>query len=227
MRQVLGWTTKLIRGMEPAQLTPGAAEPLPGSPEWWDARYASGEIPWDTGIVPPEVVRLVEGGAWSGDWALDLGCGRGTSTRYLARHGLRVVGVDLSLRALGDARRLAARQPPGQPAYFCAGSVADLGFLAVAARLALDVGCFHSLPGDLRAAYVHSLAARLVSGAVLLLYALDPRPEEGLAGPPGLAPGGLVLFAPYFTLRWVQHGLDRERPSAWYLLQRTNLAVQG
>jgi SAM-dependent methyltransferase len=199
-----------------------ARQPEPLSPAWWDARYESGEIPWDSGIVPPEVEQLIGSGAWSGGWALDLGCGRGTSSRYLARHGFRVIGVDLSLTALGDARRLAVRA--GQIVYFCAASVADLAFLDVEAVLAVDVGCFHSLPQDLRPSYVTSLAERLLPGAAFLIYALDPQPDAP-SGPPGLASADLTMFARYFVLCWAQHGLDRDRPSAWYLLQRTNVAL--
>jgi len=172
--------------------------------------------------VPPEVEQLIASDTWSGGWALDLGCGRGTSSRYLARHGFRVIGVDLSLTALSGARRLAVQD--GQTICFCTASVADLAFLAVEAGLALDVGCFHSLPQHLRRAYARSLAGRLLPGAAFLMYALDPQPDAP-SGSPGLAPAGLTLFAPYFTLCWAQHGRDRDRTSAWYLLQRTNLAV--
>ena len=31
-------------------------EPERGSAAWWEDRYRSGDIPWDTGVVPPEVV---------------------------------------------------------------------------------------------------------------------------------------------------------------------------
>ena len=62
-------------------------EPERGSAAWWDARYRSGDIPWDTGIVPPEVVALVESGEPQPGWALDLGCGSGVTSRYLAHTG--------------------------------------------------------------------------------------------------------------------------------------------
>ena len=82
-------------------------EPERGSAAWWEDRYRSGDIPWDTGIVPPEVVALVSSGLLSSGWALDLGCGSGLSSRYLAAHGFRVVGVDLAQSALAAGRRAA------------------------------------------------------------------------------------------------------------------------
>ncbi|MGC8781699.1 MAG: class I SAM-dependent methyltransferase, partial [Anaerolineae bacterium] len=88
-----------------------------GTPEWWNARYAAGDTPWDTGIVPPEVVALVAGGTLRPGWALDLGCGSGVTGRYLAQHGFSVVGIDLALAALVRARRSAVAA--GLAAHFC------------------------------------------------------------------------------------------------------------
>ncbi|MCX6029599.1 MAG: class I SAM-dependent methyltransferase [Chloroflexi bacterium] len=187
------------------------------SPAWWDARYRASDARWDTGIVPPEVVALVASGVLIPGWALDLGCGPGVSSRYLARHGFRVIGVDLSLVALRRANAAAV----GAPAFFCAGDVADLGFLRIQAAVALDIGCFHSLPPERRADYIASLAAHLLPGACYLLYAFAPSLDTTSA-PSGLAPRDLAAFAPAFTLLQAQHGADGDRPSVWYLFRRTN-----
>ena len=191
-----------------------------GTPEWWNARYLSADAPWDTGIVPPEVVALIESGEPQPGWALDLGCGSGITSRYLAANGFRVVGVDLALSALSRAAQMAARQ--GLAAYFCQGDVTDLGFVTVQATLAVDVGCFHAVAPERRLAYVESLSEHLLPGALYLLYAFEPFLSEQ-TGPSGLSPADLAAFAPRFILRWAQHGFDRERPSAWYLWQRTHV----
>jgi len=197
-----------------------------GTPEWWNARYLSADAPWDTGIVPPEVVALVESGEPQPGWALDLGCGSGVTSRYLAECGFRVVGVDLALSALSRAAQATSRQ--GLAARqdfaggFCQGDVTDLGFVQMRATLAVDVGCFHAVAPERRSAYVESLAERLLPGALYLLYAFEPFLSEQ-SGPSGLSPVDLAAFAPRFALRWAQHGFDRERPSAWYLWQKTRV----
>ena len=61
--------------------------------------------PWDTGITPPEVVDLVARRFPKGGRAIDIGCGTGTTVVYLARHGFRVIGIDVSRRAIALARR--------------------------------------------------------------------------------------------------------------------------
>jgi SAM-dependent methyltransferase len=193
-----------------------------GSPEWWDARYLSGDVPWDTGIVPPEVVSLLDSDIVRLDgqpaWALDIGCGSGLSSRYLAGRGFRVVGVDLAQTALARSHR--AAQAAGLPAYFCRASVTDLSFLAIRAALAIDVGCFHALPPEDQTPFIVSLAARLLPRAPYLLYAFEPR-GEATDGPEGIGPAEIALFAPYFTLLRAQHGNYRERASAWYLMRRS------
>ena len=194
-----------------------------GSADWWDGRYRRGEIPWDTGIVPPEVVAWITSGRVAEGWALDLGCGSGVSSHYLARHGFRVLGIDLALSALARARHVSATN--GLAAYFCAGDAADLGFARVTASLALDVGCFHTLAPDRRQAYIASLASHVSSGGYYLLYAFEAATEQSEV--PGIGPREIASLAPYFALVWARHGFDRERPSAWYLLRRSNLLVQA
>lgn len=193
----------------------------PYSAAWWEARYRQGAIPWDTGIVPPEVEALLATGAVPPGWALDLGCGSGVSSRYLARHGFRVVGVDLAQSALRRGRQ--AAQAAGLSAYFCLADVSDLAFLSVRASLALDIGCFHALPIERRASYSASLAAHLIPGAFYLLYAFEPHDDPISSELRGVGPAVIAGFAPHFVLRWAQHGWDGLRPAAWYLLQRTSL----
>ena len=195
-----------------------AGEPERGSAAWWEDRYRSGDIPWDTGVVPPVVVSLVSSGLLNPGWALDLGCGSGNNSRYLAAHGFRVAGVDLAHSALARGRRSAATEHAH--AYFCRGDVSDLRFLAVQAAFALDIGCYHAVSPDRKCTYVASLAAHLLPGAYYLLYAFEP--ALGVTdGPSGIGPREIALFASHFVLNWAHHGLDRDRPSAWYLMQRS------
>ncbi len=199
--------------------------PAFGSAEWWEARYRSGDIPWDTGIVPPEVEALISSGQVARGWALDLGCGSGVSSRYLAQHGFHVVGVDLAQSALVRGHR--AAQAAGLSVLFCRGDVSSLGFLRVRATLALDIGCFHALSPERRPSYVTSLAHHLVPGAFYLLYAFEPFQHEGETAPRGAGPTDIGRFAPYFVLQWAQHGRDGERPAAWYLFRRSALSVRS
>ena len=194
-------------------------DPDRGSPAWWNRRYQSADTPWDTGIVPPEVHELGDSGALQPPGvALDLGCGTGTNSAFLARLGFTVFGVDLAVTALQRARTKALSA--GLPAYFCAGDVADLGFLPVRATFALDIGCLHSLSPDNRTRYAASLARRLASGGLYLMYGFDEDTELD-SGPAGFGAGEIAArFAPHFELLWRRPSLQDKRPVAWYLLRR-------
>lgn len=190
------------------------------NPDWWERRYVEGDAPWDTGQTPPEVVALVASGQLGTGWALDLGCGTGATSQFLAQHGFRVVGLDLSLAALHRAHEAAAEGH--LPCYFVRASVADLGFLEIMASLAVDIGCFHSLEPQARTSYIRTLAQRLNRRAHYLLYTFlrsSPASSATSTGP-GVSLADIAAFAPWFTLRSAAHGEDRGRSSAWFLMQR-------
>ncbi|MEQ4723334.1 class I SAM-dependent methyltransferase [Nonomuraea sp. B19D2] len=73
----------------------------------YDFMYRVG-APWETSEPRPELAQLLAGGEISGPGrALDLGCGDGTQTVFLARHGFETTGVDFSPAALAKARSAA------------------------------------------------------------------------------------------------------------------------
>lgn len=197
------------------------------NPEWWEARYRDGDIPWDTGVTPPEVVALIASGRVPVGWALDVGCGSGVTSRYLARHGFTVVGIDFSRAAL--FRATAAARVENLPCLFVRGDATDFRFARIAATLAVDIGCFHSFSAEGRVSYRHALAETLKPGGYYLLYTFlcdncPPFADLSAAEPsretPTVSYADLAAFAPHFALRWTAHGEDRTRHSAWFLMQR-------
>src|ERR1700757_1582905 len=78
------------------------------------AMYRVGFTPWDGHPQPKSLQDLVEGNdspALPAATALDIGCGTGDTSIYLAQHGWQVTGVDFVPRALAKARAKAqARQ---------------------------------------------------------------------------------------------------------------------
>lgn len=145
--------------------------------------YAIGFKPWDTGTPPPELIALVEGdSAYQPARALDLGCGTGTNTVYLASHGWAATGVDNVERALAAARNKAAAACV-EP-LFVKGDVTRLKQLPVGAgyTLVLDLGCYHGLPKAQREDYVEGVTAVAAPGATLLLYGFLPNVLPKLVG---------------------------------------------
>jgi SAM-dependent methyltransferase len=184
----------------------------------FELQYLLGRTPWDTGVTPPEVVELVEGGDLPPGRALDLGCGTGTNTIYLARRGWEAVGVDFSALAVRWARRKAHRA--GVRCRFYRADVTDLSFLQDPFDLALDIGCLHSLPAGRWERYAAGLARLVRPGGLYMLYAFIPRPDR--ATPSGVAPGEVRrLFASAFAVERQEGGDDPTGSrSAWYWLRR-------
>src|SRR5689334_11857882 len=80
----------------------------------WDAEHAKREMLFD---VPLEPVRDFFKDRWKdvvGPTVLDIGCGAGTNTHYLARVGFRVLGFDSAPHAI---RRLLDHFPAGWRTY--------------------------------------------------------------------------------------------------------------
>ena len=164
--------------------------------------------PWDRDGPVPELVAATDG--LEPARALDLGCGTGAQSVFLARSGWEVTGVDVVPRALAAARRRA--DAAGVTVDFRRGDVADLEALGIGdVGLAFDRGCFHGLPDATRAAYARGVTAVTRPGAVLLLMSFTP--PTGRALPRGATPEEMrERFGPPWEL--VSEAPAEEAPAA-------------
>jgi cyclopropane fatty-acyl-phospholipid synthase-like methyltransferase len=149
----------------------------PGS---WDEAY-SGDAPppWDIGRPQPVFARLAERGQLAGQ-VLDAGCGTGENTLLAAARGATAVGVDLSARAIAQARVKAAER--GLTARFETGDVLRLDDLGLTFEVIIDSGVFHVFDDEARARYVTSLASVLGPGGRCYLMCFSDR-QPGEFGP--------------------------------------------
>ena len=111
------------------------------------ALYRLGFVFWQRDAPPEDLVALVEGpSALPPGRALELGCGTGTDTIYLAGHGWDVTAVDMVPKTLATARRRASAA--GVTPRFIEGGVTRLPDLQVGDGhdLVLDFGCFPRCP---------------------------------------------------------------------------------
>jgi SAM-dependent methyltransferase len=74
---------------------------------------------------------------------LELGCGVGRFSCYLAQQGLRVTGVDFSPVAIAKARKRVARD--NERPEFLVGDLTRLDPLSGPFDVSFDAGCFHCL----------------------------------------------------------------------------------
>ena len=143
---------------------------MPDVAERWEAMYRSGTYRehWDSAQPAPYVCAMVAAGAASaGDTTLDLGCGGGPNTIFLAQMGCNSIGVDWSATALQIARGRASNA--GVAPDFREGSVFNLPVDDESVDFAVDNGCLHGVALDEWSDYAAEVARVLKPGGRLLV----------------------------------------------------------
>ena len=73
----------------------------------WDAKYRTGDTPWDSRETSRELTRVLEEYEINPGRALELGCGTGTNAIFLATRGFSVTAIDCAIPAIETARERA------------------------------------------------------------------------------------------------------------------------
>ncbi|HWS93063.1 MAG TPA: methyltransferase domain-containing protein [Mycobacterium sp.] len=148
----------------------------------WDERYASlGPAAVDA-VEPPTVLAAYAEVFPTTGHALELACGQGPGSVWLARRGLQVLGLDISPVAISQARDLARRTGVDDRCRF---DVVDLDE-GLPAGSPVDVILCHKFR-DRR--LDHAIVERLAPGGLLAIAVLS---EVGSTpGPFRAAPGEL------------------------------------
>jgi methyl halide transferase len=152
------------------------------TPADWQARYDEKNTPWDSGLVDRELRDYVERGTVTPCRALELGCGTGTNSLYLAERGFTVTAVDFAANAVEAARRRATSA--GQSIDFVTGDVTNLGEVSGPFPFVFDRGCYHCVrrAGGL-GGFLKTLDRLTVPGTRVLILAGNPDSGEP-GGPP-------------------------------------------
>jgi len=168
----------------------------------WQARYESGDTPWDEGAPHPALLDFIaESGPFPGRILLP-GCGLGHDTRAVSTEANQVIGLDI---AAGAVAKAGAYPKTGREQYL----VADLFNLAPDLPLSFDWvvehTCFCAIEPDMRPAYVEAVFGALKPGGHLFaIYYLEPAVDR--QPPYGVTIPELDrLFSPGFALvkEWV------------------------
>jgi cyclopropane fatty-acyl-phospholipid synthase-like methyltransferase len=178
----------------------------------FDRAYRGVFTSWGDIRIPPEVKALIRQASPSS--ALELGCGVGRISRYVAQQGVRVVGVDFSSVAISKGQKRVAHDE--RKPQFIVGDVTHLDGLGGPFDVSIDVGCFHTLEPQSQPAYVAELSRLLRAGGTHLMWAFDASPGGVLFSPAAVKD----LFAPRFELQDARKSRRRLLSSHWYWLVR-------
>jgi SAM-dependent methyltransferase len=147
----------------------------------YDAAYA-GVPNWDIGRPQRAFVGLLDGGLVRSP-VLDVGCGTGELSLFLARHGHEVLGIDLSPMAIQRARdkarwrRVTATFLVWDALDISRFKAADLSF-----RTVVDSAMFHVLGDRERDRFITGLGDVLVSGGLYCVLGDARRTEHDIYG---------------------------------------------
>lgn len=146
----------------------------------WDEKYAASELIWG---VPPNPVIVEQVTALPHGRALDLGCGEGRHSLWLATRGWEVVGVDFSEVALDKARRIASQAPSrsrDRLRYVRADVTAD----SLDGEYDLILAVFLHFPPPQRKALLARAINSLKPEGILIFLGHDAiNPDQGVGGP--------------------------------------------
>lgn len=185
--------------------------------------YRVGFTPWDGHPLAQSVRDLVEGtrdaAALPAGRVLEVGCGTGDCSIYLAQHGWNVTAVDFVAKPLERAR--AKARAADAAVEFVQADVTQLSRAGIGANfeLIVDNGCLHNMSDADRDAYVREITAVAAPDARLLIVAFIPGGRVGVRGV------DRAEMERRFTQSWklssagAERELDRaEKTPAWYYL---------
>jgi SAM-dependent methyltransferase len=192
--------------------------------EQYRDRYRSGNTPWDVGRPDFNLIDVIIERPVLRCKALDIGCGTGDNSIWLAQKGFDVLGTDTSDIALGKAREKASRanvECNFVLVDFLRNRIegAPFGFV-------FDRGCFHSFSSEEdRSRFARNVAIHLEEAGLWLTIVGNADEHRQGPGPPQRTAGDIVLAVePYFEILSLQSshfGSNRpDPPRAWRCLMR-------
>lgn len=191
--------------------------------------------PWESG-PRPALVQLVESGRITPEVltparAIDLGCGSGADSVYLAERGFDVTGIDFSSVAIDKARIAAEGLDPSQRPTFVVGDLREIpnDDLFGPFDLLFDGGTIDDFPSSVRPSVVSGITRLARPGAVMIVWCfyahVKDLPLMSFGGPsrfgaPPIEPGEEVaLFGEHWDMdRYVPR--DAGRYEACFVLTR-------
>jgi SAM-dependent methyltransferase len=177
----------------------------------YDAGYRLSRMPWETG-PRNELVSLVGDGVLAPGRAIDLGCGTGANSVYLAEHGFEVTGVDFSGVALAKAAR--AAETAGVRVDFVQDDLTALRHVSGPFDVLVDYGTLDDLSMKDRDRYVRSVVPLAAPGGQFLLWCFQwpPRVRDRWTGFRPMAPGEVAhRFGQDFAIEQIVDTAPRMR----------------
>ena len=187
-------------------------------------RYKTKDTPWDIGKPDFNLIEVVAQFPIQKCKALDIGCGTGDNSIWLAQSGFSVSATDTSKEAL-----IIAKEKASKAKVIC--DFININFFQQkvdkgAFGFVFDRGCFHSFSSDQeRSIFARNIAEHLEASGMWLSIIGNLDEQRNVPGPPQRSAKDIVLAVePYFeilSLTTSYFGSNHPKPPrAWRCLLR-------
>jgi len=176
----------------------------------WDARYLTGDTPWEKGASAPALTHLVREGVFPVKGTILVpGCGTGHDVAYLANAGFETHGLDVSQIAIDRAQKTNAVER----ASYLHGDLFDLELNIKSTYDAIwEHTCYCAIHPSHRSDYIDSVSRLLrPEGIFVGLFFTNTQMPIGEGPPYETSRGDVIeMFSPNFT------SIMEQKPQACY-----------
>ena len=148
--------------------------PPSNSKEFDEAYNSLSHWTWSDIRIPKELKEFIT--INKPQTSLELGCGLGRFSSFVAEQGIKAIGVDFSEIAIEKAKNRVSEKK-NKPTYIV-GDVTKLDNITETFDVAFDVGCFHCLDTEGQKKYCEEIYKLLKSKGTILIWALDNSPSN-------------------------------------------------
>jgi SAM-dependent methyltransferase len=197
--------------------------------ERYRKRYESEDTPWSVGRPDFNLIEVVTNKPVLSCKVLDIGCGAGDNSIWLAQNRFQVIGTDTSDIAIKKAKEKATKADVECNFVlvdFLKNKIAGAPFGFI-----FDRGCFHSFNSENdRRRFAQNVAIHLEKAGLWLTVVGNADEHRQVPGPPQRTAGDIVLAVePYFEiLSLTSSHFESNRPNpprAWRcLMQKRHVA---
>lgn len=189
----------------------------------FEQRYQENNIPWDRPDPDYNLINIIRDFSIHPGRVLDLGCGTGINSVWLAQQGFKVAGIDLSPTAIQKSKARALEQNVTINLFsgdFLTTEIpGPFDFI-------FDRGCLHCFNGtEAKVSYVKKVAELLPADGLWLslIGNADDVPRD--VGPPTMSASEIsIIVEPHFEILSLSAGYfggeQNDPPKAWIALMK-------
>jgi cyclopropane fatty-acyl-phospholipid synthase-like methyltransferase len=177
---------------------------------------------WTAGTANPEIINLVyEGVIPVGSKILEIGCGLGSESVFMAARGMDVTALDISEAAVNRGKQIADAY--GIHVNWIAADLLETDLFNEDFDILTDQGCFHHMHENERELYMKKVVKYLKPGGMFILRSFSDKIPGGPQPRRVSSDDMISTFHKHFKLEHMERILSfsserYEKPISWFTI---------